>query len=170
MLFLINENTIRRIQATEHFGHLSRMKNRNPGHCRCLIQNYLWSIFRYRRRTKAPHKPETKVLRRRREEQSLKLALGQPWVWSVSDFIFLASAYESGWPVLSLTISSLPLTVHHSRVGYGRRWSKKLEPNFGPGRDFNPEPLDWQSSRLTARPPHTPSLQIQSTNNTFFFT
>ena len=40
------------------------------------------------------------------EEQSLNLALGHPWVWSVSDFIFLASAYELGWSVLSLTISS----------------------------------------------------------------
>jgi len=28
------------------------------------------------------------------EEQSLKLALWQPWVGSVSDFTFLASAYE----------------------------------------------------------------------------
>ena len=28
------------------------------------------------------------------EEQSLKLAVMQPWVWSVSDFIFLALAYE----------------------------------------------------------------------------
>ena len=40
------------------------------------------------------------------EAQSLKLALGQPWVWSVRDLIFLASAYEGGWPVLSLTVSS----------------------------------------------------------------
>jgi len=31
------------------------------------------------------------------EDQSFKLALGQPWVWSVSDFIFLATAYEGGW-------------------------------------------------------------------------
>ena len=38
------------------------------------------------------------------EEQSLKLAPGQPLVWSVSAFIFLASAYEGGWPVLSLTV------------------------------------------------------------------
>jgi len=28
--------------------------------------------------------------------QSLKLALRQPWVWSGSDLIFLASAYEGG--------------------------------------------------------------------------
>jgi len=32
--------------------------------------------------------------RRKEEEQSLKLVLGQPWVWSVSDFAFLASVYE----------------------------------------------------------------------------
>ena len=36
----------------------------------------------------------------------IKLSLRQPCVWSVSDFIFLATAYESGWPVLSLTVSS----------------------------------------------------------------
>jgi len=34
------------------------------------------------------------------EEQSLKLALRQPRIWSASDFIFLALAY-----VLSLTVS-----------------------------------------------------------------
>ena len=32
--------------------------------------------------------------------------LKQPWVWSVSDFIFLATAYEGGWPVLSPTVLS----------------------------------------------------------------
>jgi len=31
------------------------------------------------------------------EEQSHKLAIGQPWVLSVSSFIFLVSAYEGGW-------------------------------------------------------------------------
>ena len=41
-----------------------------------------------------------------KEEQSLKLTLKQPYVWSVSDFIFLASANE-GWEwVLSLAVSS----------------------------------------------------------------
>jgi len=40
------------------------------------------------------------------EDQTLKLALWQPWVWSVSDFIFLATAYEGGWPVLSLIVPS----------------------------------------------------------------
>ena len=44
--------------------------------------------------------------RRSTEEQSLKLALGQPWVLSFSNFIFLASAHEGGWHVLSLTVSS----------------------------------------------------------------
>ena len=39
-------------------------------------------------------------------DQYLKLALGPPCLWSVSDFIFLASAYEGGWPILSLTVSS----------------------------------------------------------------
>jgi len=40
------------------------------------------------------------------KDQSLMLSLGQPWVCSVSKFIFLASAYEGGWPFLSLTVSS----------------------------------------------------------------
>jgi len=52
--------------------------------------------------------PNTRSERNEEEEdQSLKLALGQPWVWSVNGFIFLASAYEGGWSVLSLT-SCLP--------------------------------------------------------------
>jgi len=40
------------------------------------------------------------------EKQPLKLALGQAWVWSVNDFIFLGTAYEGRWSVLSLTISA----------------------------------------------------------------
>ena len=40
------------------------------------------------------------------EEQSLKLTLRQPWVWSVSAFILLATAYEGRWPVPSLAVSS----------------------------------------------------------------
>ena len=44
-----------------------------------------------------------------REQQSLKLSIGQPWVCS-RVFIFLASVHEGGWPVLSLTIYSF----HHS--------------------------------------------------------
>jgi len=42
------------------------------------------------------------------EDQSLKikLALRQPWVWSASDFVFLATAYEGGWSVISLIVSS----------------------------------------------------------------
>jgi len=88
------------------------------------------------------------------EDQSLKLALRQPWVWSVSDFIFLATAYEGGWPVLSLTFSSSHLQCMFSvliiaELARGRRWNRNLEPNFWPGRDLNPEPHDWQSSTLT---------------------
>jgi len=33
-------------------------------------------------------------------------ALIQPWVWSLSDFIFSVSAYEGRWPVFSLAVSS----------------------------------------------------------------
>jgi len=31
---------------------------------------------------------------------------GHPWVWSRSDFTFVATAYGGVWPVLSLTMSS----------------------------------------------------------------
>ena len=40
------------------------------------------------------------------KDQSLKLVIGQPWVLSIIDFIFLATANEGGWPVLSITVSS----------------------------------------------------------------
>ena len=30
---------------------------------------------------------------------------------------------------------------------------------FNPGRDLNPEPLDWQPNTLNTRPPHIPTLQ-----------
>ena len=40
-------------------------------------------------------------------EESLSLALGQTWVWSVSTLIFLASANEGRWPVFSL-VAYLP--------------------------------------------------------------
>ena len=46
-----------------------------------------------------------------KEYQSLKLALGQPWVWSDSDFIFLHTAYEDGWSVLSIHVSSSRLEI-----------------------------------------------------------
>src|SRR6218665_3129781 len=39
------------------------------------------------------------------QEQSLKLDLGQLYLRKVSDFIFLASAYEGSWPFLSLAVS-----------------------------------------------------------------
>ena len=29
-------------------------------------------------------------------DQSLKLAIEEPWVWSFNDFLLLASAYEGG--------------------------------------------------------------------------
>jgi len=40
------------------------------------------------------------------EGQVLKLTHGQSWVWSVSDFIFLALACEGKWLVLFLAILS----------------------------------------------------------------
>ena len=57
------------------------------------------------------------------QEQTIKLDLWLPWVQSVSDFIFLALAYESGWPFLSLTVSSshwqCAVSVLISWVGIG---------------------------------------------------
>src|SRR6218665_1552605 len=44
----------------------------------------------------------------------------------------------------------------------GHRWNRNLEPNFCPGRYLNPEPLDWQLSMLTTRPPCTPVLRNAS--------
>jgi len=46
-----------------------------------------------------------------RGEESLKLALRQPWVWSGSDFIFLAMANKIWWSVLSLCRLIFRLTV-----------------------------------------------------------
>ena len=88
--------------------------------------------------------------------------LSKPSVWSVSDFSFsLASAYELRWPVLSLTISSshwqcIVSVLIIAELARGRRWSRNLEPNFCPGLDLIPEPLDWQSSTLLTKPPSTP--------------
>ena len=72
------------------------------------------------------------------EDQSLQ----QPWVWSVSDFIFLATAYDGGWPILSLIVPSSHWQVWHCAVSAasiaelarGRRWNRNFEPNFCPDR------------------------------------
>ena len=70
----------------------------------------------------------------------IKLFLSQPWVWSVSNFTFLATAYEDdGWPVLFLDISFSHLQCMVSvliiaKLARGRRWSRNLEPNFCFGR------------------------------------
>lgn len=45
-------------------------------------------------------------IRNKSKEQFLKLAIRQSWVWSVSNFIFLASAYYGAWWILSLTNSA----------------------------------------------------------------
>ena len=85
------------------------------------------------------------------EKQSFKLALGQPCVWSVSDFVFLASVCEGRWPVLSLIVSSSHWQCAVSILiiaafARGCRWSRNLKPNFCFRWDLNPKPLDWQSS------------------------
>ena len=97
------------------------------------------------------------------QEQSLKLALGQPWVWSVSDFIFLASAYEGGWPVLTLIVSSshwqftvsVLIIAELSRGVGGVEISNQISALDG---IWTPKPLDWQSSTVTTRPPRTPNI------------
>ena len=50
------------------------------------------------------------LLRSEEEDQSLKLALSQSWVWSVSDFVFLASAHEGVVSPLHACLT-YPLTV-----------------------------------------------------------
>ena len=87
------------------------------------------------------------------EEQFLKLALGQWWVWSFNDFIFLVSIYEERWPVLSLTVSSFhwQCTINVlivAELARERRWSRNLEPNFRPAWDLNP---DSRTSRLAVQ-------------------
>src|SRR6218665_2484726 len=76
----------------------------------------------------------------------------------VRDFIFLATAYEGGWPVLSLTVSfshwQCAVSVQIiGELARGCRWNRNLKPNFCPGRGLNSEPHDWQSSTLTTRLP-----------------
>ena len=96
------------------------------------------------------------------EEQSLKLALGHPWIWSVSDFIFLASAYAGGWPVISVTVSSSHWQCAVSgliiaELDRGSRRSRNLK-KFLPWPGFDPGLLDCQSSTLTTRLPRTQGM------------
>ena len=94
------------------------------------------------------------------EDHSLKLALGQPWVWSVGDFIFLAMAYEGGWLVLSLTVSSSHWQCAVSVLIIAELARGAGGTNFCPGRDLNPEPHGWRSSTLTTGLPRNPSYYI----------
>jgi len=76
------------------FIYLARLFKRNNG---CWYQVLTWILgsfeysFHLRRRAALLHSPP----------------LRQPWVWSVSDFIFLASANEGRWPILSLSLYHL---------------------------------------------------------------
>ena len=108
-----------------------------------------------------------------KEDQSLKLALGQPRVWSVSDFIFSASANEGGWPVLSLTVSSShwQCTVSVLIIAESARrckWSRNLEPNFSSGQDLNLWPHVWRSSTLTTGPPRNIYWRLNNSTNVKF--
>ena len=99
---------------------------------------------------------------REEEEQSL----GQPCLRSVSDFIFLAMAYESRLPALSLAVSSFHWQCAVSvlivaELARERRWSINLYPNFCPGQDLNPELHYWQfCNALTTRLLHERGAQI----------
>jgi len=53
-----------------------------------------WSIVAYM--TSMNKYSEYSLLEEEEDHQSLKLAMRQPWVSSVSDFLFLTSAYEGG--------------------------------------------------------------------------
>src|SRR6218665_2927952 len=46
------------------------------------------------------------------------------------------------------------------------RWSRKnLEPNFCPGHDLNPEPLNWQFSTLTNIAVNLPVNKMEISGN-----
>ena len=88
------------------------------------------------------------------EEQSPKRAPGQPWVWSVSDFISLATEYAGGWPVLSLTISSSHWQCTVS-VLITAEWN----------RDVDGAEISIQISALAGFEPRTSWLEIQHANH-----
>ena len=88
------------------------------------------------------------------------MSLGQPWVWSVSDFNILS--HGIWWPVLSLALSSshwqCAVNVFIiAELSRGRWLYRILELNFCPVRDLNLEP---QSNTLTNRPPRKPYIFI----------
>jgi|SRR6218665_786943 len=100
------------------------------------------------------------------EEQSLKLALGQPWACSVSDFIFLASAYESQCAIRVLIIVELARRGT-DRIETSNQISVQAEiwtPNLSIGSplDHCAPPLLLQKSKKT-RPKDingNPEIQI----------
>ena len=90
------------------------------------------------------------------EEQSVKLVLRRLCVRSVSDFVFSASAYEGGWPVLSHAISSshwqcMVYVLIIARLARGCRWSRNIKSNFYPRGDLNP---NFSVDILECQPPH----------------
>ena len=89
-----------------------------------------------------------------------KSLLSQPerqlWEWIATDFIFLASAYEGGWPVLSIAFH-LPTDIVHTVAELGRRWrwNRNLKPIFLLWQDLNHRPVGCQTSMITTRPSRT---------------
>ena len=67
--------------------------------------------------------------------------------WNVSDFIFLASAYEGDWPVLSLALSSslsqctVSVLIEADAFLDTSENAEPLETHFYPCRDFHPEAI-----------------------------
>ena len=101
----------------------------------CLLYPIQMTAFRAHSSTKLP--PQQCIQSRSwtsglRKSSLLRKPPRQSWVWSVSDFIFLASALWE-WVASPLHRRLLfPPTVygrctHHSRIGYGSGWSRNLD-------------------------------------------
>ena len=91
--------------------------------------------------------------------------MGMKW-YCVSNFIFLAFAYQGWWPVLSIAVStsylqravSVLIIAELARRGSdGAEISNQISAQ---AKDLNPEPHDWQSSTQTTRPLRTPLVKL----------
>ena len=91
----------------------------------------------------------------------------------LSDFIFLASAYEGEWPVLFLAISSSH-TVYLPKLGWlrGTRGAEFLNKSFTQAGIW-PQLLDWESHMITTIPSsirlYTTTLFILNLISTNYF-
>ena len=79
----------------------------------------------------------------------------------INSSLFLASAYEGGWPVLSLVVlfshwQCTVIVLIIAELARVRIWNRNLEPNFFLFRNLNPAPVDWQRKTLKTKPLRTP--------------